>query len=284
MGARGVPQWPRSCGCPQGRRPPPCRPPPACDLDPGVWVPSSRSHLMSNWEHSGCKYSLIRPGSCSLSLLRSLRAPVKGDQGTAGSWGGWGGTPGCCWVLGAQHRPAPLRTDCFVQGGVSWTVGKLRQGWMWGDPVLGRPALSWCGSSGGVLGVLVASHTRWVHPAPSSTQQHPCAHSCIFPAHCPLRTLRPRFAHLSTPSPKPGRRPAGGGGFGGGVAPHPWGAPAPGSGRPQPPGIGRSAWAQPPARTRLLSLLSAEFPSRCSGNAREGGWRRRPPPPAGPPC
>lgn len=180
-------------------------PPPACDLDPGVWVPSSRSHLMSNWEHSGCKYSLIRPGSRSLSLLRSLRAPVKGDQGTAGSGGGEGWTPGCCWVLGAQHRPAPLRTDCFVQGGVSWTVGKLRQGRTWGDPVLGRRALSWCGSSGGVLGVLVASHTCWVHPAPSSTQQHPAAPMCAllhFPCSLPPSHTSPPLCSSQHPQPQ----------------------------------------------------------------------------------
>ena len=52
-GGRAVPLSPREAAAP--------RPPPTRDLDPNVWVPSSRSHLMSNWEHSGCKYSLIRP-------------------------------------------------------------------------------------------------------------------------------------------------------------------------------------------------------------------------------
>lgn len=52
-GGHAIPLSPKEAAAPL--------PPPTRDLDPNVWVPSSRSHLMSNWEHGGCKYSLIRP-------------------------------------------------------------------------------------------------------------------------------------------------------------------------------------------------------------------------------
>lgn len=243
---------------------------------------------MSNWEHSGCKYSLIRPGSRSLSLLRSLRALVKGDQGTAGSGGGEGGTPGCCWVLGAQHRPAPLRTDCFVQGGVSWTVGKLRQGRTWGDPMLGRPALSWCGSIGGFLGVLVALHTRWVHPAPSSTQQHPAAPMCAllhFRCSLPPSHTSPPLCSSQHPQPQTRQEASRRRRFWGGSCPSPLGGSSPrlrppAAPRHRPQRVGSAARPHPAPFAAVSRISQPLLWQREAGGVAE----EAPPPPAGPPC